>query len=222
MFLKKRAQIHESLTVAIFLTLAGGFQDSYSYIARGGVFANAQTGNIVLLSTNLFSADTDKIIKYLIPILSFVIGVYISVRVEEKFSNRRFIIWRQVILLIEIIIFIFVGFLNEELNNIANALLSFSCAMQVNTFRKVENLPFATTMCIGNMRSGTEMMGRYHLTKDKSYRRKALYYYLIIFIFAIGAFIGYISVRLFNLKSIWLGMIFLIIAFILLFLDEDL
>lgn len=222
MFLKKRAQIHESLTVAIFLTLAGGFQDSYSYIARGGVFANAQTGNIVLLSTNLFSGDTDKIIKYLIPILSFVIGVYISVRVEEKFSNRRFIIWRQVILLIEIIIFIFVGFLNEELNNIANALLSFSCAMQVNTFRKVENLPFATTMCIGNMRSGTEMMGRYHLTKDKSYRRKALYYYLIIFIFAIGAFIGYISVRLFNLKSIWLGMIFLIIAFILLFLDEDL
>lgn len=220
MFIKRRSQMHESLRVAIFLTLAGGFQDSYSYIARGGVFANAQTGNIVLLATNVFNGNINEILKYLIPILSFVIGVYLSVRIEEKFSNKKYIIWHQVILIMEIIIFIIVGFLNEDLNNIANALLSFSCAMQVNSFRKVKNLPFATTMCIGNMRSGTELMGKFHVTGDKSYKTKALYYYLIIFVFAIGAVMGYIAIKYFKLKSIWIGIIFLIIAFIFLFFDE--
>jgi uncharacterized membrane protein YoaK (UPF0700 family) len=36
--------------IAVFFTLAGGFMDAYSYLARGHVFANAQTGNIVLFA----------------------------------------------------------------------------------------------------------------------------------------------------------------------------
>ena len=42
----------------------------------------------------------------------------------------------------------------EEQNLIANALVSFSCAMQVQSFRKVASYAFASTMCIGNLRSG--------------------------------------------------------------------
>ena len=49
----KKKQMSESMPLAIFLTLAGGFQDAYSYNCRGKVFANAQTGNIVLLGQNL-------------------------------------------------------------------------------------------------------------------------------------------------------------------------
>ncbi len=40
----------------------------------------------------------------------------------------------------------------------ANALVSFVCAMQVQTFRKVRGHAYASTMCIGNMRSGTEAL----------------------------------------------------------------
>ena len=39
----------ESYIVGVLLAIAGGFLDVYTYISRGGVFANAQTGNIVLL-----------------------------------------------------------------------------------------------------------------------------------------------------------------------------
>ena len=40
----------ESFVTAAFLSLSGGLQDAYTYLFRGKVFANAQTGNIVLLS----------------------------------------------------------------------------------------------------------------------------------------------------------------------------
>ena len=38
-----------SLRFALLLTCASGFLDSYTFLARGGVFANAQTGNVIFL-----------------------------------------------------------------------------------------------------------------------------------------------------------------------------
>ena len=64
---KVSTQMSESMTLAVFLTLAGGFQDAYSYNCRGKVFANAQTGNIVLLGQNLAQGNWDLVLRYLLP-----------------------------------------------------------------------------------------------------------------------------------------------------------
>ena len=48
-----RIQMSETVLIGSLLALAGGFLDAYTYICRGGVFANAQTGNIVLFSLHL-------------------------------------------------------------------------------------------------------------------------------------------------------------------------
>ena len=45
--MKKAMQMSESVEVAIFLALSGGLMDAYSYLLRGEVFANAQTGNML-------------------------------------------------------------------------------------------------------------------------------------------------------------------------------
>ena len=47
-------QMSEAMIVSAFLAFSGGFQDAYTYIVRDHVFANAQTGNIVLMSTHCF------------------------------------------------------------------------------------------------------------------------------------------------------------------------
>ncbi len=46
-------QPSESLILGLFLAFVGGFLDAYTYVARDHVFANAQTGNIVLLGINI-------------------------------------------------------------------------------------------------------------------------------------------------------------------------
>jgi uncharacterized membrane protein YoaK (UPF0700 family) len=108
---EKRRHMDESFLVAVFLTLAGGFQDSYSYVARGKVFCNAQTGNIVLLAGNLFSGNLHAIGKYLIPLLAFVLGVYIAVRIEFHFQRSKILAWQQAVLLIEMLSMLIAGFL---------------------------------------------------------------------------------------------------------------
>ena len=39
------------------LALSGGYQDAYTYFARDGVFSNAQTGNVVLMSQHLMEKE---------------------------------------------------------------------------------------------------------------------------------------------------------------------
>ena len=64
-------QMSESFYTVIFLSLSGGLQDAYTYLFRGGVFANAQTGNIVLLSVHLFEGEWVSAGRYLVPLLAF-------------------------------------------------------------------------------------------------------------------------------------------------------
>ena len=46
-------QMSESFLTAVFLSLSGGLQDAYTYLFRGKVFANAQTGNILLVGVSI-------------------------------------------------------------------------------------------------------------------------------------------------------------------------
>ena len=47
----------ESFLIAALLSVSGGLQDAYTYVARGKVFANAQTGNIVFLANMFFRVN---------------------------------------------------------------------------------------------------------------------------------------------------------------------
>ena len=67
----RHGQMSEAFSTMVFLTLSGGLQDAYTYCVRGQVFANAQTGNIVLMSQRAFAGDLAGVLRYLIPLLAF-------------------------------------------------------------------------------------------------------------------------------------------------------
>lgn len=149
-----RGQMSDSFRAAVFIILSGGFQDAYTYTCRGEVFANAQTGNIVLLSTALYGREWQTVLKYLVPVLSFLVGTAVAEFIHIKLKCYEKLHWRQIILLLEILLLFSVGFLPAKVEPLANAFVSFVCALQVQTFHKVRGHAYASTMCIGNMRAG--------------------------------------------------------------------
>ena len=217
----KRKQMSESFLMVAFLSLSGGLQDAYTYVFRGNVFANAQTGNIVLLSQNIISRKWDGAIHYLIPLISFAIGIIAAEMVRARFKQSRKIHWRQLVLILEILLLFAVAFLPSQLNIVANAIVSFSCAMQVQTFRKVNGYPFASTMCIGNIRSGMDSLYAYMRTRDKDILQKTMCYFGIIFLFACGAGIGEYFIQFMGAHTIWLSCGFLFISFMFMFIKEE-
>ena len=104
---------------------------------------------------------------------------------------------------------------------LANMIVSFACAMQVQTFRKVHGYGYASTMCIGNLRSGTESLSKYIRTKDKESLFKAMDFYGIIFIFAIGAGVGGILSLKFGYGTIVISPVILILVVLMMVKERD-
>ena len=205
-------QMSEAFINSMFLALSGGFQDAYTYNCRDEVFSNAQTGNVVLMSQHLMMGDLRIALRYLFPIIAFALGVLVAERISHRYKNASRIHWRQIVVLVEIVILFAVGFIPVRFNLLATMLVSFACSMQVQTFRKVNGYGYASTMCIGNLRSGTESLSVFFREREHSALRKALHYYGIIFIFAIGAGLGGVLSLRIGVQAIWGSCILLVIV----------
>lgn len=214
----------ETFTVGAILAIAGGYLDAYTYIARGQVFANAQTGNIMLLAINFASGEVLKALSYFPPVIAFVIGIVISEYIKRKMDSGR-LHWRQYILLLELAVIILVTFLPQgtiegiRYNTIANVLISFVASLQVQSFRKVRGIVCATTMCTGNLRSGTEALSRFAAQKDREELHKAGKFFAIVLFFIIGAAAGTIAANLFMEKSVIFCGVPLSAAILIMFID---
>lgn len=216
----KQIQMSESFLNSAVLAVSGGFQDAYTYFTRDKVFSNAQTGNVVLMSQEFMAGNFIGGIKYLLPFLAFGLGVLVTEQINARYKMAKRIHWRQLIILIEIAILAIVGFIPHSLNMAATVLVSFSCAMQVQAFRKVNGFAYASTMCIGNLRSGTDALSAFLREKRKEPLIKAFHYYGIIFFFAVGAGIGSNLSVAWGIHTIWVSCILLLISMVFMWYEK--
>lgn len=215
--MRNNIQMSEATVTGFLLAFAGGFLDAYTYICRGGVFANAQTGNIVLLGIHLSRGEWLTGLYYLIPILSFIVGIVMAECIKSKFQPESRLHWRQIILAIELVILMGVGFMPQSLDAVANILISFVCSLQVESFRKLNGLAYATTMCTGNLRSASELLYRCSVTKDKTTLRNSLKYYEVILVFIAGAAAGAFLTQTLWEKAVWAACAVIFAVFCLMF-----
>lgn len=218
-FLPQR-QMSEAFINSFFLALSGGFQDAYTYNCRDEVFSNAQTGNVVLMSQHFMEGRWYEGLRYLLPLLAFAAGVLLAENVQYRYRNAKRIHWRQGILLAEIVILAVVGFIPQTYNMAATILVSFACAMQVQSFRKVGGYSYASTMCIGNLRSGMAALSLYAREHKKEQLRQMGDYFGVIATFAIGAGIGGITSSYYGIHVIWISCVLLVVSFVLMSLEK--
>lgn len=196
----------EQLATGLPLAVVGGFLDTYTYLTRGGVFANAQTGNMVLLGIAAARGQWLRAGQYLIPILAFTLGVMVTegLRARGEGTGKGGGWWRPTVLALEAVLLAVVGLLPAELPNLpVNAIVSFLCSMQVNGFRLLEGLPYATTMCTGNLRSCSHHLWRRLFGGEKEEGKKAARYLYVMLAFCGGAAAGVPAVLLFGSRSVW-------------------
>ena len=203
----------ESIRLGVILAFSGGLMDAYSYVQRGGVFANAQTGNMIRLGLALSSGNIQTAFNYLFPILSFAMGILLADVVCVRKDKLASLHWRQVTVLAEAVILVIVSRIPASGDRLANALTSLACGIQVESFRKIHGYTAATTMCIGNLRSGTENLHRFLFAKEKGCLKAALLYYGIIVCFVLGAVLGNEMVERMHQNAILCSSAMLVIAF---------
>ena len=195
----------ESLPFGVLLAAIGGFLDAYTYITRGGVFANAQTGNIVLLGIRFAQGDFWAMLQYVYPILAFSAGVVAAAQIKRMAGAGRKVQWVHIILALEAAILFGIGFLPSTVPHaIVNVVISFVASVQVSSFQSLMGSPFATTMTTGNLRSAVQAYYQAVTRKNKPALQKALCYTWIIVSFCGGAMIGVWTSYFFGTYSLFL------------------
>ena len=218
--MKKAIQTSESLGLGILLALSGGAMDAYSYICRDEVFANAQTGNMLLLGVHLAQGQWAEALQYFCPVLFFSLGIILSIIVRGRPGREKRLHWRQATVLFEAAVLFGVCFMPQSANLIANSLISLACGIQLESFTKIRGSAIATTMCIGNLRTATESLCAWIDRREGALLKKAALYYGIILCFVAGAIIGNFAVKAVGEYALMLCSAILIVVFILMFIEE--
>ena len=214
----RTVQMSEAYSLGALLTVGGGFLDAYTYFTRGGVFSNAQTGNLVLLAIRLAEGDLTALPHYLPPILAFALGVVAAELVRDRFRASHALHWRQAVVALEALVLLATAFLPQGPWDAAvNAAVSFVCAMQVEAFRKIRGNALATTMCTGNLRSGTELLYHGLRDRDSAALRRSLQYSGISLCFVAGGALGVWATDLMAARAILLCCAMLLVIFLAMF-----
>jgi len=207
----------ESFRTAAALALVGGFLETYTFLLHGHVFANAQTGNIALCGMSLATGNWAGVVKYAIPVLSFILGVAAVEWVRGHWPSTR-LHWRQFVLVVEACLLCGCFFLKGSPQDMfANLIVSVVCAFQVQTFRKVHGATYASTMCTGNLRSATIAWTTWRRMRQPDARHQALCYLGVIGVFLLGAVFAVPFVRSWGESAVAIPITLLSIAALFMF-----
>ena len=211
----------EQIIFGLLLTFVGGFFDSYTFINSHGIFANAQTGNLIFFGIELANQNYYSALSYIPPVSFFVLGVLFNEYILHKFKivSKKYYI--NLSLLFQIMIltlcYLFPNILNVDVRPL---LISFVCAMQFDSFRTVNKIPFASIFCTGNLRSASEYIFRHFYLKEKNSKSKIYIYTSLIVVFLLGVIIGGQLSNYFNHHAILVAIVVLIINFIIAYVHD--
>ena len=203
----------------VYFTLiaVGGFWGAYTYLLRGGVFCNAQTGNVLLMGLALGAAEWKEAVYYLIPISAYTLGAFVSEILPNPIKHRLAIRWDTLLILIEAAAVLVIGLIPASAPvQIAQVMINFLASMQYNTFRQAQGVAVATTFVTNHIRQiGVGLAKAFHHrhSADKSHRMRLSKHSLMLLFFAVGIVVGTLFCNLLGERAIWmtilpLGVIF--------------
>ena len=211
----------ESSRVFSLLMLAGGVLGAFTYIARGNVFCNAQTGNILLLGLALGDGEWRRAAYLLIPITAYGLGAAVSEFLPVPVKKAGKLRWDTLLIGFELMVTVLLGFVPEEAPyQISQVAVNFICSMQYNTFRQAEGIPMATTFCTNHLRQAGVWLVKGLRKKDRTYLKRFLQHGRMIVLFVAGAAAGAVLCRYVWGKAVWgASVVYLIVFLDLLYAD---
>ncbi|SBS70893.1 conserved membrane hypothetical protein [uncultured Mycobacterium sp.] len=210
-----------TLRFGLLLTLANGFLDAYTYLARGGVFANVQTANVIFFALNMSQGKLTSALAHVWPLLAFIAGVGLashlkSGRVERYLKHPL----RWTMLLQAIVLFV-IGFVPTTVaHTYVTVPISFVAAMQIGLFRNIGDfvyLPVATT---GNLMRLVESGYTGFVDHDATARRAFHIYAALTLFFTGGALVGAFATHAWGVRAIWLPAGVLFVTLVMFVIDE--
>jgi uncharacterized membrane protein YoaK (UPF0700 family) len=140
-----------SVVAASVLTAAAGSMDAWVYMDHGHVFANAQTGNVVMFGIHVADGDFTSAARHVPPIMAFILGL-VSSSLAGKWLKKAGLNSRNVRLTVECVILAALALIAGRLpDGAVTACVGFTAAVQITSFSHIGDVTFNTGMTTGNL-----------------------------------------------------------------------
>lgn len=206
---------------AVLLTLANGFLDAHTYIARGGVFANVQTANVIFSAIHLSQHRFYTALAHVWPLLAFIAGALLAAHIKSGRMERilpHSLRWTMGFQAIALGI---MGFVPATVDHfVVTVPISFLAGVQIGLFRSVGDLGYLPVATTGALASVMESAYNTVVEKTPAARHAFAVYASLIIAFAVGALIGAYATEAWGVHAIWLAAGFLTVT-LCLFIIED-
>lgn len=213
MELKKSLPEKNRLYIFLILMFAGGYMGGFTYTIRGGVFCNAQTGNLLKAGIFLGQGHFADILPYVWSLAAYMFGAVLSERLlKKKWAGS--ISWEASLVGLEALWCAVLAFLPESAPlAVTQISVNIMASMQYNTFRQADNISMATTFCTGHVKNMSVALQKWAFEKNAQAGKTALKHLSMLFSFIIGAAAAsYISPRVMG-KSILVVTVILALVF---------
>ena len=211
----------EKVWVFWALMFVGGYYGGYTYNIRGGVFCNAQTANLVLLSMNLGNGNFGRAAYYLIPFTVYFMGTVLSEILAKTIKKFRVFRWDTILVGLELCVAVLLGLMPGSWpDQICQVSLNFICAMQFNTFRQAEGVGMATTFCTNHVRQFGSNLVKYIRSGNPEALGRFRMHGMMLLIFMAGVIAATIGCRLVGYYSLLGAAIVLFFVFIRLMIAD--
>jgi uncharacterized membrane protein YoaK (UPF0700 family) len=210
-----------SLWFALLLTLANGFLDAHTYLARGGVFANVQTANVIFFAIDGSERKWAAALAHLWPLLAFIAGVTLASHIKSGRIERIVPHPLRWTMAIQAVVLAIIGYVPASVpHSYVTVPISFLAAMQIGLFRNIGELVYLPVATTGNLMRFVEAGYEGYVAKKAEAQRPFRVYSSLTLAFACGAFIGAMASLAWGVHAVWLPAGFLAVTLVLFIIDE--
>jgi uncharacterized membrane protein YoaK (UPF0700 family) len=210
-----------TLWFALPLTLTNGFMDAHTFLVRGGVFANVQTGNVIFFAIEAAERNLAAAMAHVWPILAFIVGVSLAAHIKSGRVERIIGHPLRWTMAVQVIALVVIGFVPVGVaHSFVTVPIAFLAAVQMGLFRNIGDLAYLPVATTGNLMRFVES-GYDGLVEKKAESRRACGIYgALILAFTGGALIGAFASRAWGAHAIWLAAGILAVTLVLFIVDE--
>ena len=178
-----------AIAASSLVTVAGGAMDAWVYLAHGHVFANSQTGNVVLMALSVARDDGQDAANHLPSLMAFIAGLLIS-RLAGDALRRAKLNSRDIRLGFECVLLSALGVIAGKLpDQVVTATVGFIAAVQITSLSHIGAWTFNTGMTTGNLRGAASALSK-ALTGSADEWPHAVTMAVLCVAFAAGALAG--------------------------------
>ncbi|BBZ28673.1 hypothetical protein MMAD_29680 [Mycolicibacterium madagascariense] len=210
-----------TLWFALLLTLTNGFMDAHTFLVRGGVFANVQTGNVIFFAIDVSGRQVHAALAHVWPILAFMVGIALAAHIKSGRVDHVVAYPLRWTMTVQVAALVVIGFVPVTVaHTYVTVPIAFLAAVQMGLFRNIGDLAYLPVATTGNLMRFIESGYDGVVERSAQARRASGIYGALIVAFAGGALMGAFASRMWGAHAIWVAAGVLAATLVLFIVDE--